>query len=175
MGVGRVKQDQVNENVKEIVDCLSLSPLEGEGGMFRRTYEGTLNEKGQLIYSAIYYLLTEQSFSHMHKLDTDEIYHYYMGDQLELLILYPDGTSEVKVLGTDLTKGEVPQFRVPAGCWQGSRIALGGVYSYSLVGTTMAPAYRDEEYVHGDCETLCKMYPHAADKIRERCGSTKAL
>lgn len=163
----------MNENVKEIVERLNLSPLEGEGGMFRRTYEGALNKEGQPIYSAIYYLLTEYSFSHMHKLDTDEIYHYYMGDELELLLLYPDGTWEVKVLGTDLIKGEVPQFRIPAGCWQGSRIVQGG--SYSLVGTTMAPAYRDEEYVHGDCEVLCEMYPQAADKIRERCGSTKSL
>ena len=85
--------------------------------MYRYLYAGEKDAAGRESYSSIYYLLTEHSFSHMHRLKTDEIYHYYMGDGLELLLLYPDGTSEIKVLGTRLSDGEVPQFRVPAGVW----------------------------------------------------------
>ena len=105
--------------IESIIEKLKLVPLTGEGGMYRYLYAGEKDAAGRESYSSIYYLLTEHSFSHMHRLKTDEIYHYYMGDGLELLLLYPDGTSEIKVLGTRLSDGEVPQFRVPAGVWQG--------------------------------------------------------
>ena len=160
------------ENVKTIIEKLGLVPLEGEGGMYRCTYAGVSDSEGRAAYSAIYYLLTERSFSHMHKLDADEIYHYYMGDSIELLLLYPDGKAECRILGCNLAKGEVPQLLVPAGCWQGSRVVQGG--TYSLVGTTMTPAYDDKKYVHGDCEQLCKLCPEMKEKIQQRCGNAVA-
>lgn len=159
--------------VKFIVEKLGLTPLKGEGGMYRLNYSGQMNEEGRKAYSAIYYLLTENSFSHMHRLAADEIYHFYMGDGLEILLLYPDGRAECRILGPGIARGEVPQLLVPAGVWQGTRVVDGG--KYSLAGTTMAPAYRDEDYEHGDYEALCRAYPEAADKIKARCGSTKAL
>jgi hypothetical protein len=168
VGIGWMTQ----ENVKTMIEKLDLVPLEGEGGMYRYTYAGAPDLNGRSVYSAIYYLLTEHSFSHMHQLDADEIYHFYMGDSLELLLLYPDGKAECRVLGCDLAQGEVPQILVPAGCWQGSRVIQGG--KYALVGTTMAPAYDAEKYVHGDSEKLCELYPEAADKIRQRCGNAVA-
>lgn len=151
-----------------IVDKLGLAPLEGEGGMYRCTYEGGEKESGEKEYSAIYYMLTRETFSHMHRLRDDELYHFYMGDALELLLLYPDGTFEVKYLGTDLQKGQTPQVMVPAGTWQGSRVIDGG--GFCLCGTTMTPAYTQEEYEHGDCRELCRMYPEAAEMIRRRCA-----
>lgn len=159
--------------VETIVETLGLVPLTEEGGMYRYLYAGMKDASGRETYSSIYYLLTENSFSHMHKLETDEVYHYYMGAGLEILLLYPDGSIKCQVLGTRLQEGEVPQFLVPAGVWQGSRVVRGG--AYSLVGTTMGPAYSQEEYVHGDCQELCRMYPEAADKIKERCGTVKEL
>lgn len=155
----------------DIVKALELVPLAVEGGMYRCLYTGERDASGKPSYSAIYYLLTENSFSHMHKLKTDEIYHYYMGAGLELLLLYPDGRFECRILGTNLSEGEVPQLCVPAGVWQGSRVVPGG--TYCLVGTTMAPAYQDEDYEHGDCERLLRAYPEAADRIRARCGQNK--
>lgn len=163
----------MERQIEQIVKKLGLAPLEGEGGMFRRTCAGQTGPDGRACYSAIYYLLTERSFSHMHRLSTDEIYHFYMGDSLELLLLYPDGRAECRRLGTGIAEGEVPQLLVPAGVWQGSRVAAGG--TYALVGTTMAPAYRDEDYEHGDCGLLCRRYPDVAEKIRERCGAVAAL
>lgn len=165
MGVRRVTE----QNIKTIIEKLELVPLEGEGGMYRRTYAGDPDAEGRHAYSVIYYLLTQRTFSHMHKLNADEVYHFYMGDGMELLILYPDGRAECRVLGCNLDRGEIPQFRVPAGCWQGSRVVRGG--TYSLVGTTMTPAYEEEMYTHGVCEELCKKYPLVSDKIRERCGA----
>lgn len=94
--------------IESIINELKLVPLAGEGGMYRYLYAGEKDSAGRESYSSIYYLLTERSFSHMHRLKTDEIYHYYMGDGLELLLLYPDGTAEIKVLGTRLSEGEVP-------------------------------------------------------------------
>ena len=145
--------------IESIIEKLKLVPLTGEGGMYRYLYAGEKDAAGRESYSSIYYLLTEHSFSHMHRLKTDEIYHYYMGDGLELLLLYPDGTSEIKVLGTRLSDGEVPQFRVPAGVWQGS---------------VVAPAYLPEDYEHGDMKTLCAGYPDAEAAIRRRCGEAIA-
>ncbi len=156
-----------SDKINQIAEALKLEPLPGEGGLYRCVYEGAENEQGQKISSAIYYLLDDVMFSHMHKLESDEVYHYYMGDGLELLLLYPDGKAKCQILGTDLEAGERPQIVVPGGVWQGSRVRQGG--TYCLVGTTMAPAYRQEEYQHGNCEELCKQYPEVADKIRERC------
>lgn len=161
------------ESMPELITGkLGLVPLEGEGGMYRCTYEGRTKENGEKEYSAIYYLLDRNTFSHMHRLRDDELYHYYMGDGLELLLLYPDGTFEVKYLGADLLNGQIPQIMVPAGTWQGSRVIDGG--SYCLCGTTMTPAYTQDEYEHGDCAALCEEYPKAADKIKALCGQEAA-
>lgn len=153
---------------EKIIELLDLKPLAEEGGMYRYVYAGALDENGRERYSSIYYLLTENMFSHMHKLETDEIYHYYMGDGLELLLLFPDGTTQVQVIGNDLEKGELPQFLVPAGVWQGSRVVKNG--TFSLVGTTMAPAYIDKEYEQGVCERLCRAYPDVKEMICARCA-----
>ena len=151
-----------------IAEQLGLVPLEGEGGLYRCTYEGRVKDSGEKEYSAIYYMLTGNMFSHMHRLRDDELYHYYMGDALELLLLYPDGTSEIKYLGPDLVRGQTPQVMVPAGTWQGSRVIEGGMFC--LCGTTMTPAYTQEEYEHGDCGELCRVYPEKAEIIRRLCG-----
>lgn len=164
---------KIKTKAEEIVEILGLTPLGQEGGMFLKNYGGSRDARGCEIYSSIYYLLTRNSFSHMHMLKTDEIYHFYMGDSVELLLLYPDGRSEIKILGNDLAGGERPQILAPAGVWQGSRLVKGG--EYSLLGTTMAPAYLEEEYIHGDCETLCRLYPDVSEKIRQRCGEVVDL
>lgn len=169
---GMVKSKKEDElSIEGIIKILGLNPLDEEGGMYRCVYEGRKDKEGLCISSSIYYLLDENTFSHMHKLESDEIYHYYMGDGLEILLLYPDGKAECKILGTQLNKGERPQILVPAGVWQGSRVLPGG--KFCLVGTTMAPAYRQEEYIHGNMNDLIKKYPCAKEKIIERCKECK--
>ena len=115
--------------------------------------------------TAILYLLLADpdSFSALHRLPTDEIYHFYLGDPVELLLLRPDGASEVVILGHDILNGQHVQFAVPAGTWQGSRLTRGG--QFALMGTTMSPGYIDEDYTPGEREALVKQYPDRMELI----------
>ncbi|MGB9620260.1 MAG: cupin domain-containing protein, partial [Armatimonadota bacterium] len=121
------------------------------------------------------YLLTPDTFSAMHRLKFDEIFHFYAGDAVEMLHLYPDGSHQVVLLGNNVGAGQRPQVIVPAGVWQGCRIAdttpapfstaAGGRVGYALMGTTVAPGFRPEDYEHGDRHTLIARYPHCAQVI----------
>ena len=146
-----------------IAQLLNLSPLPQEGGMFRRTWESREAYHNHAMGSAIYFLLTASSFSHLHRLPSDEVYHFYLGDPVELTLLGPDGEVKQITLGDDLPAGQVPQAVAPAGWWQGSRVLPGG--QYALLGTTMSPGYADEDYEHGDAAALKEHYPRASEII----------
>ena len=149
---------------QDVINALQLEPLTMEGGYFRRTYcSKECTPDGKPMGTAIYYLLTPDSYSRLHMLPTDEIYHFYMGDPVELTILDPKGTGETVLLGNDLEKGMVPQFCAPANCWQGSCLAEGG--AWALVGTTMAPGFADEDFIPGDRDILLAEYQAFKEKI----------
>lgn len=160
----------------EIVALLDLEPLPGEGGRYRQTYrsEETLRARAlperydvdHPMGTAIYYLLTDDpdSFSALHRLPTDEIYHFYLGDPVELFLLRADGGSDRIVLGPDLARGERVQFVVPRGVWQGSRVIAGG--RYALLGTTMAPGFEFVDFEAGDAGRLAARHPGRAEVIR---------
>ncbi|HTY09169.1 MAG TPA: cupin domain-containing protein, partial [Candidatus Edwardsbacteria bacterium] len=119
---------------------LNLKPLELEGGYFSETYRSRTripaDRRGQRPCStAIYYLLTPDTFSALHRLRSDEVFHFYAGDPVEMLLLRPGGQSEVLVLGNDLARRRRPQVIVPRGVWQGARLARGG--QWALLGTTV--------------------------------------
>ena len=79
-------------SIQEIIDLLGLEPLGREGGMFRSTYRSpALMPDGSNAGSAIFFFLTANAYSHLHRLPTDELYHFYLGDPVELLELFPDG------------------------------------------------------------------------------------
>ena len=116
--------------------------------------------------TAILYLLSADdpdSFSALHRLPTDEVYHFYLGDPVELLLLRQDGESEIVTLGHDILNGQHVQFAVPAGAWQGARVVPGG--EFALMGTTMAPGFTDTDYVPGDRDTLLERFPDRAELI----------
>jgi predicted cupin superfamily sugar epimerase len=142
----------------EVIELLGLQPLPGEGGYFRETYRNATS-------TAIYYLLTPQSHSRMHRLPGDELYHFYRGDPVELLLLHPDGSGQVALLGSDLHRGQQPQFLVPGGCWQGSHLVSGG--SWALLGTTMSPGFQFTDFTPGNAVELAASYPTHAALIRE--------
>jgi predicted cupin superfamily sugar epimerase len=160
---------------EQVIELLRLEPLPIEGGYYRVTYlaEETLDAAilperygGPRAYGgAIYYLLDGGSFSALHRLLTDEVYHFYLGQSVEMLLLYPDGHDEVVRLGTDLAAGERVQMAVPRGVWQGSRLA-NGPNGFALLGTTMAPAYDQADFELGDRETLIAAYQQRAGLIR---------
>jgi predicted cupin superfamily sugar epimerase len=116
-----------------------------------------------MLGSAIYYLLHGSHVSALHRLLTDEIYHFYLGDPVELVLLYPDGTDEVRRLGNNLAAGERPQITVPRGVWQGSRLGRPG--HFALLGTTMAPGYDPADFELGDRRRLLSSHPQRSDEI----------
>ncbi|NLM06108.1 MAG: cupin domain-containing protein [Tissierellia bacterium] len=147
----------------EIADHFGMEALTGEGGYFLQTYKSDeripegllLGRKGEKpIGTAILFLMTTRAFSRMHRLASDEVFHFYMGDKVEMLALYPNGESQVVSFGNDLLAGELVQFTVPRGTWFGLRVLPNGERDWALLGTTMAPGYDDLDFEGGDFEEL---------------------
>ena len=153
----------------EIIKLLELRPHPAEGGFFAETYRAA--EQAALprysgsrsLGTAIYYLLTAETFSAMHRLQTDEIFHFYLGDPVELLQLAPDGTGGIVLLGADLARGMRPQLVVPRGVWQGSRLVPGG--RWALLGATVAPGFEFADYEHGARSQLVQTHPEFRETI----------
>jgi predicted cupin superfamily sugar epimerase len=114
--------------------------------------------------TAIYYLLEPGTFSEMHLLQSDEIFHHYLGGPVEMLQLFADGTSTVTVIGKDLAAGERPQHVVPRGVWQGSRMLREG--EWALLGCTVSPGFEFEDYSDASAAELMAKWPHEAERIR---------
>jgi hypothetical protein len=155
-------------NADEIKKMLRLEPHPVEGGFFRRTYTSpgrVALERGERAQgTAIYYLLEPGTFSEMHVLDSDEIFHFYLGDPVEMLQLLPDGGSAVFTLGQDLEAGEHVQLMVPAGVWQGTRLIGDG--KVALLGCTVTPGFDFADYRNAGAEELIAKWPPEAERIR---------
>ena len=152
----------------EIKALLKLEPHPIEGGFFRRTYtcDRTIHlERGpRNIGSAIYYLLEPGTFSELHVLSSDEIFHFYLGDPIEMLQLRPDGSSAIFVLGPDLAAGQHVQLVVPAGVWQGTRLL--GEGKFALLGCSVNPGFDYADYRSGQSAELMARWPEHADRIK---------
>ena len=143
---------------------LRLVPHPIEGGEFVETYRSdTRLPSGRAISTAIYYLLTPDTFSAMHRLASDEIFHFYLGDPVEMLQLWPDGSHRVVRIGSDLSAGERPQVMVPSGVWQGARLRPGG--RLALLGTTVAPGFDYGDYETASRAALLSSHPAATALI----------
>ncbi len=156
---------------KDIISLLDLKPLEREGGMYRETYRCKDEVNGRSCGSAIYFLMSKNAFSHLHRMETDEVYHFYMGDPLELTEITSGGEVKIHILGTDLAAGQRPQVIIPGGSWQGSRLMKGG--EWALFSTTMSPAFVPEDYENANAEEMIKKYPEHAARIRALTGEIK--
>jgi predicted cupin superfamily sugar epimerase len=157
---------------QRIIELLELRPLPREGGWYRETYRAGLHlpALGRDAATAIYYLLTPDSFSSLHRLRCDEVFHFYQGDPVEILQLDPaTRTGRVLTLGNDLLDGQRPQAVVPQGVWQASRLRPGG--AFALLGTTTAPGFDFADFEPGS-EALAADFPDFADRIRGLCPPT---
>ena len=157
----------------EIIRLLDLEKHPNEGGYFIETYRsrGDHSPPGyagrRSFGTAIYYLITPDSFSALHRLPGDEIFHHYLGDAVEMLMLHSDGRGEVVRIGGDLARDQRPQVVVPGGTWQGSRLAAGEHrHGFALLGCTMAPGFDYADYAHGRRDELVEKFPAHADHIR---------
>ena len=157
-----------------VKSLLSLKPHPEEGGFFKETYRSrhTLSkdilpdeyEEKRSLSTAIYYLLTPDTFSALHRLPTDELFHFYLGDPVEMLQLLPDGSGKIITMGPDITSGMQLQVLVRKGVWQGSRLCAGG--QFALLGTTMSPGFETDDYEPGQRKNLAADYPQFEDLIR---------
>jgi predicted cupin superfamily sugar epimerase len=150
-------------SAKEVITALDLKPLPREGGYYRETYRAAESLRDRILCTAIYYLLTPDTFSALHRLPADEIFHFYLGDPVQMVQLHPDGTGRILTLGPNLSAGQSPQVVVPGGVWQGSWLAEKG--ASALLGTTMAPGFDFADYEAGDRSELSRRYPAFADVI----------
>jgi len=159
-------------SAEEIKALLHLQPHPVEGGWYRRTYTCDVSVAllgGVRPYgTAIYYLLEEGTFSEMHSLASDEIFHFYLGDPVQMLQLHPDGSSKVVTIGPDLAAGQHVQLVVPAGVWQGTRLIDDGSGGgkFALLGCTVTPGFDFADYRSGKCAELAAGWPQEAQRIR---------
>lgn len=157
----------------QIISFLNLEPHPEEGGWFAETYRSseTIPEKAlpsrykgtRALGTAIYYFLTPGAFSAIHRLQSDEIFHFYLGDPVEMLQLWPDGSGKVLILGSDILNGMQPQVVAPRGVWQGARLLKDG--NFALLGTTVSPGFEFMDYESGHRDELVKSYPQYREWI----------
>lgn len=159
-------------SVDDLIRELELQP-HPEGGYYRETYrsddkimKSCLPERygaDRSVSTCIYYMLTADTFSVMHKVESDEIFHHYLGAPLEMLLLHPSGHSEIVIVGPDVSAGQRPQFVIRRGVWQGSRV-LGGA-AFTLIGATVAPGFDFADFSEGTRAELSAQFPEQAALI----------
>ncbi len=157
---------------------LKLAPLSIEGGYFSETYRssevlpaeclGGSYRGARNFCTAIYYLLEPGTFSEMHRVKSDEILHFYLGDPVEMLQLWPDGSHRVVTIGADIEREMRPQVVVPRSVWQGTRLLPGG--KVALLGCTVSPGFEYEDYESGVRADLVSKYPAVSDLIVDLTG-----
>lgn len=163
-----------NMTPDEIKKRLKLAPHPCEGGSFAETWRAeeiiphealpARYRNARAAGTCIYYLLEPGTFSEMHRLASDEIFHFYLGDPVEMLQLLPDGSVRTVILGNDLAAGHHLQLVVPKHVWQGSRLLPGG--KFALLGCTVSPGFDYDDYEAGHYEPLARDYPQHAELIR---------
>lgn len=151
---------------EDLIEYLGLEPLH-EGGYFRRSYvsdeyvpQPSLPNRYVVDHpfgSCIYFLLTDQTFGEFHQLTSDETYHFYLGDPVELVELMPTGDSRTTVLGQEILSGQKVQHTVLRGTPQCTYLRPGG--KWALMGCSVYPGYEDTDYTKSDWEDLLRSHP----------------
>jgi uncharacterized protein len=139
-----------------IISHLGLEPIPVEGGWFRVTWRSATA-------GAIVALFTDDAdgFSALHRLDVTELWFTHGGDPFDLLLLHPDGSSEVVVLGVDVLRGQRTSIAVAPGTWMGGRPRGRS----SLLSTVTVPAFTDDAFTPGSRAELIDAYPARAEEI----------
>jgi predicted cupin superfamily sugar epimerase len=158
----------MHPKVKGLIEHYKFQPLPTEGTLFVSTYRSATEfADGKPHGTAMIGMYCDEprSLSLFHRLTADEVWHFYGGDPLRLILLYPDGSSKDVIMGTDISKGEVTQFVIPAGVWQAGHMVEGGVYS--LFGCTVAPGFTGDIFEGGTQKQLLDLYPDRINDIRQ--------
>jgi len=158
---------QMLSTAEEWIERLDLKPLEIEGGFYRETFRSdevleadalpVRYRAPRALYTSIYYLLTPDSFSAIHRVNTDEIFHFYAGHPVTMVQLYETGTGRVVRLHNSGDPETECQVHVPRRVWQGCHLDPGG--TFALLGCTLAPGFDRLDFEEGQRSTLIKAYP----------------
>lgn len=140
-------------NVNDLIKNYNLLP-HPEGGFYRETYRSEFS-------TAIFYLLTRGNKSKLHRIKSDEIWHFYGGDSITIVELLTENESYKE---TRLSKENV-QYTVPANIWFGAYLSEDSFYA--LTGCTVAPAFHFKDFELADRETLLKQFPLASSIIEK--------
>lgn len=160
----------MHPEVKALIDYYNLQPLPIEGTLFASTYRSPQEyENGKPVGTAMIGMYCDDpySVSMFHRLKYDEVWHFYGGDPLRLILLYPDGSSRDVIMGNDPFKGQLVQFVILAGVWQAGHMIQGG--RFSLFGCTVAPGFTGDIFEGGTRETLLSQYPDRVADINKLC------
>jgi uncharacterized protein len=143
-----------------------------EGGWFCETYRSNEQVAAQALpdryngdrpfCTAIYFLLEQGDFSALHRIKSDEIWHFYTGTPLRVHVISPEGTYHGIILGPDPTAGQRFQAVVPAGCWFGAEVTGTGS---ALVGCTVAPGFDFTDFEMADQQNMLEQYPDQATLV----------
>lgn len=154
------------------VDKFAMQP-HPEGGYFAETYRSAelIPEVGlpdrfggaRSFCTAIYFLLESHHISALHRIASDEVWHFYAGGALDIFVITPTGELALIRLGNKPEEGDVFQAVVPAGCWFGSKPALGT--DFSLVGCTVAPGFDFTDFEMASQEALVQEFPQHREVI----------
>jgi predicted cupin superfamily sugar epimerase len=158
---------------EQLIKLFAMKPLPHEGGYYVETYRSRDKiDKAALpprydgrrnFGTSILYLLTPETFSAMHRLKSDEVFHFYLGDPVTMLQLHPDRTSQLITLGHDVLNGQHIQVTVPADTWQGCFLNEGG--RFALMGTTVAPGFEAADFELAARTVLLQEYPDQRNLI----------
>jgi hypothetical protein len=153
---------------EQIIELLGLE--RGTCGYMASTYLSPLevapgSAVSRTIGQALYFLITPDAGVALHRIQSDQIYHHYAGDALEVLLLPDDGAARTVVVGSELEYGMRPQLFIPAGTFHVARLEDGGVCA--LLGTTSWPGVADDEFERGDASLLQRRHPEIAQQIAE--------
>lgn len=160
--------------VDDVIKIMDLKPLPDEGGYFRETYRsnkikapattfGINSNEPRVISTAIYYLVRPESFSALHRIKSDEVFHFYAGDPVEMIQIDENGQLTRFLIGNDIFNGETPQVVVRRGTWQALKLKDGG--AWALMGTTVSPGFEFADFELGDREKMLKLFPQHRDEI----------
>ena len=159
---------------QELINKLNLTP-HPEGGFYKETYrsEGSIskdalsaNYSGDRSYATgIYFMLTADTFSAFHKINQDEMWHFYDGAPIELHMITQDGAYSCVHIGRDIESGEHLQYVVPGGVWFASRVKHNA--EYSLLGCTVSPGFDFADFVLPTTTEMTKLFPQHSSIIAE--------
>ena len=168
-------------NADDVIRKFDLSPLPWEGGWYRETWRSTVNIPGPELGdqyegersagTAIYYVLTSDTVSRMHRLPSDETFHFYLGDPVEMLLLHSDSAnSEIITFGQDIFGGDHVQFTIPGNTLMGGRLkpdaAVKDAVGFALMGTTVSPGFDFADLEMGTFNDLAVQYPDRKELIK---------